>query len=271
MSLSSAYILIIQGLLPVQLLLSLSESLINSEFRIPNSEFKTPTPKPKSLFSNKIRVKFSKTGVLRYLSHREVITVFLRALRRAEVPLEYSRGFHPHPKVSFGPALPVGVEGLNEYFDMELSSSVNPVEMIYKVNACLPEGLEILNAVRIPGHKKSLDEFVSRYEYEIKLDWPADETVTSFMNLTDCLVSRDRKQVDIRPMVEMAQLTGSDLQLILVNGADSSVRLYEILKELLQKTDETIQTIQARRVQLYGRVGKVWTDPLESEKAWLIK
>ncbi len=244
---------------------------LNSEFRTPNSELKIPIPKPKSLASNRIRVKFSKTGILRYLSHREVITAFLRALHRAKVHLEYSRGFHPHPKVSFGPALPVGVEGLNEYFDMDLSSSVNPVEMKHKVNACLPEGLEVLNALRIPGQKKSLDEFITRYEYEIKLDWPADDTVTSFMNLPACMVSRDRKQVDIRPMVERAELTGPDLKLTLVDGADSRVRLYEILKELLQKTDETIQTIQARRVQLYGLIDKMWSEPLESERTWLMK
>jgi radical SAM family uncharacterized protein len=57
--------------------------------------------------AQKMRVRFSKTGVLKYLSHREVITALLRSMRRAKIPLLYSEGFHPHPKISLGPALAV--------------------------------------------------------------------------------------------------------------------------------------------------------------------
>ena len=83
-----------------------------------------------TLFSHKInvptrlRVTFSKTGDMRYLSHNELMTVMFRALRRAQIPVAYSAGFHPHPTISFGPALAVGVEGLKEYFDVELTALI---------------------------------------------------------------------------------------------------------------------------------------------------
>ncbi|MEK7741478.1 MAG: TIGR03960 family B12-binding radical SAM protein, partial [Nitrospirota bacterium] len=74
-----------------------------------------------TLSTQKIRVEFSKAGVLKYLSHLELVTAIFRSMRRAEIPMRYSQGFHPSPKVAFGPALGVGIAGIREYFDMEIT------------------------------------------------------------------------------------------------------------------------------------------------------
>jgi radical SAM family uncharacterized protein/radical SAM-linked protein len=225
----------------------------------------------KTTNSIKLRVKFSKTGELRYLSHLEVITAFLRAMRRAKIPLIYSEGFHPHPKISFGPALPVGVRGTNEYFDIELPASINLPKIAFKINASLPKGLEILAAAPITRNRKSLDEFISRYEYEITIDKAVNKPINVFLSLPNHFVTRGEKVIDIRHMVEKAEINNGYLHLILVDANGTKVRLYEILKELFHKPVEEIQTMPIKRRQLYGYSNEGWADPLESEKIWLIR
>ena len=235
----------------------------------------------KTTNSIKMRVKFSKTGLLRYLSHSEVITAILRAIRRAKIPLVYSEGFHPHPKISFGPALPVGVEGINEHFDIELPISINAVprlwceanstDLLFRINASLPQGLEVLAATPITRNKKSLNEFISRYEYEIAIDKNMGESINSFIRLPRYLITRGEKIVDIRPLVERAKINNESLNLILTDKNGIKVRLYEILKELFQRPIEKIQTIPIKRIRLYGHSNEGWTDPLESEKRWAMR
>jgi len=215
----------------------------------------------------KIRVKFSKTGLMRYLSHREVITAFLRAIRRANIPLLYSEGFHPHPKVSFGPALPVGVEGLNEYLDIELPAGrINLNEFIYRINASLPQGLRILAAVPVNKNKKSLNELISYYEYKITIDKALIKPINSFMSLSSCLITRGGKTVDIRPMVERAEINNKYLNLILRDINGIKVRLYEILKEMFQKPIEELQAIPVKRPHLYGFSEKGLIEPLNDRE-----
>jgi radical SAM-linked protein len=73
----------------------------------------------------RIRMKFSKTGRIRFLSHLDFMTLFHRAAVRAGVAIAFSQGFNPHPKISFGPALPVGMESESEYLDMETDPFVD--------------------------------------------------------------------------------------------------------------------------------------------------
>ncbi len=238
---------------------------LKSEIRNPKSEIKNTKPLEKPL-QIKLRVKFSKTDTLRYLSHLEVMTTFLRAIRRAKIPLIYSEGFHPHPKISFGPALPVGVEGTNEYFDIKLPVSINPSNIPFKINASLPKGLKVLAAAPISKNRKSLDDFISRYEYEITIDKAINKSINSFLSLPNHLVTRGKKVVDIRPMLEKAEINNGYLHLILVDTNGTKVRLYEILKELFQKPVEEIQTIPIKRVQLYGYSNEGWADPWRVKK-----
>jgi hypothetical protein len=86
-------------------------------------------------------VLFEKRGRARFLSHLEMLNVIQRALRRSALPLNYSEGFHPHPKISAGPSLAVGMEGFGEFFDVELSEPAEPTPGL--LNPFLPPGLSI--------------------------------------------------------------------------------------------------------------------------------
>ncbi len=89
----------------------------------------------------RIRVKFDKRDVIRFASHKDVVRVFQRGLAAAGIPVVYSQGFHPHMRMSFGPPLKTGWEGLDEYLDIQLEEPVEEFEQ--QCNEFLPDGLRV--------------------------------------------------------------------------------------------------------------------------------
>ncbi|PIE35116.1 B12-binding domain-containing radical SAM protein, partial [candidate division KSB3 bacterium] len=132
----------------------------------PKANISKPVPRPKAF---RIRAAFSKTGHLRFLSHRELIRVFYRAASRAKVPLAYSQGFNPSPLISFGPALPVGTEGLCEYVDFFLAEAVDVEQFHRTMNDTLPNGVKMLEASPIDLKAPSLSAIFTRFTYRVSL------------------------------------------------------------------------------------------------------
>ncbi len=133
-------------------------------------------------FLLRLRAEFSKQGVLKYLGHLELSRLIERALRRANIPLSYSGGFHPMPRISFGPALPVGVEGLREYFDMIVDSCIIKqhrghthqekllLHWLSVINHVLPEDIRLNKLFVVPLKGESLSSFIKGYEYLLKIN-----------------------------------------------------------------------------------------------------
>ncbi len=207
----------------------------------------------------KIRVEFSKTGDLRYLSHLELITAILRAMRRADIPLVYSQGFHPSPKVSFGPALGVGISGIKEYYDMEMMSPFPIHDFKQRINSKLLVGLEINDMAVIPIKAPSLSSFVSRYEYEINC--PDASVVNQFLEKAEVLSEREKETINVRSMVEDAEVIDKKtVRLILVDQGNRKVRLGELVQKIFFIPAEELRIT---RLTMYGwREG--WAPPLES-------
>jgi radical SAM family uncharacterized protein/radical SAM-linked protein len=142
-----------------------------------------------------VRVRYAKTGRLVALSHLETMHALLRALRRTGLPMAYSQGFHPKPRVSFGPALPVGVESRCEYLDLEIEGSVEADEVARRLAAALPMGLSVEEAralhPRAPSISSSLR--VVHYLAEFPGDWTAEalsERIRRFHESGQALVHR---------------------------------------------------------------------------------
>lgn len=119
--------------------------------------------------ASRMRLRFSKVGVMRYLSHLELITVFTRAVSRGGVPILFSLGFHPHPRFSFGTATSVGVESRAEYMDMFVVSGVSPLEVQERLNAVLPEGLRILESEEVDAKSPSISTLIDATRYRITI------------------------------------------------------------------------------------------------------
>jgi radical SAM family uncharacterized protein/radical SAM-linked protein len=162
----------------------------------------------------KIRLKFRKVGEMRFLSHLELAHLFYRASKRADLPLCFSEGFHPMPRIVFATALPVGMESLMEIVDIECEGKITPAEVLERLNRTLPPGVEIMEAEEVPlfFHLSSLshpsvywiplDHFFSKEEAIPKIEKALDEK--------EFLVHQERdgkkRSVDIRPLIEKMEL-----------------------------------------------------------------
>ena len=94
----------------------------------------------------KIRIKFAKTGVMKFVGHLDVMRYFQKAIRRAELPIAYSEGFSPHMLLSFASPLGVGISSTGEYFDMVLAEDMKTDEIVKRLNATMVEGMEVVSA-----------------------------------------------------------------------------------------------------------------------------
>jgi radical SAM family uncharacterized protein len=118
----------------------------------------------------KIRVKFSKKGEAKYISHLELMVMFNRALRRAKIPMAYSQGFNPHPKMSFGPPLAVGFESNTELVDIELTIYSELSTMIKNLSREMPPGINLMEGQEVPLITKSLSASINGAVYEIVVE-----------------------------------------------------------------------------------------------------
>ncbi len=127
-----------------------------------------------------VRVSYSKLGKIRFVSHRDVARAFERAFRVAQLPVSFSEGFSPHPKVSFGLALSTGYESRAEYLDVELAIGEPSDEalavLIGSVADALPDGLAVTGAAVLEPRTPSLQEAVEAVEYEVEAR-SVDDTV----------------------------------------------------------------------------------------------
>lgn len=237
-----------------------------------------------------LRVRHVKLGKMRWLSQLEIMTFFQRALRRAKIPVAYSEGFNPHPKLSFGPALPVGTEGLAELLDIEVTQPVDPAEIENRLNAELPEGLSILKIWEVPVGGPSLNQAISGFAYEVGTEGsgisaslrPAQgaalEDGDRAIDLPDLIwVKRkgreDRagekpeKTVDIRPFIgEIRWISQNRLALFLKNVGGTSCRPAEVIEGIFgpQVSPNGFDKDELRiiRTGLYASVQGQWV-PME--------
>lgn len=94
----------------------------------------------------RIKIRFTKGEDIKFISHRDLMRVFQRAIRRADLPMAYSQGFNPHMKISWGQALKLGKTSDNEEATLHIDGWLKPHEVMAKLNKELPQGLEILEA-----------------------------------------------------------------------------------------------------------------------------
>jgi radical SAM-linked protein len=174
----------------------------------------------------KIRIRFSKTGRMSLLSHLEQLSLFTRAVTRGGIPIIFSKGFHPHPKFSFATALPVGVESLAEYLDMEVAAGCDPDMVKERLNAVLPSGMRIMEAKTIPRSSPSLSVITDSVLYRLTLpkNDPSDlqSRVDTFMGLESFPFRREKKgktvELDLRHELVDLRADGNTLEMNIRRG-----------------------------------------------------
>jgi radical SAM-linked protein len=117
--------------------------------------------------ANPVRLQYTKLGKVRWISHRDVARALERAFRVAALPLAFSEGFSPRPKVSFGLALSTGHESDAEYVDLVLAEPVPLDDLSTRLSAALPEGIDVVGAVALADRAPALQEAVTCVEWSV--------------------------------------------------------------------------------------------------------
>jgi radical SAM-linked protein len=175
----------------------------------------------------RLRIRYAKRGRLRFTSHRDFSRAFERALVRVRLPMAYSSGFNPHPRISYAGAAPTGAASEAEYVEIGLARTVDPDEVLQALAEALPDGLDVVEVVESPGG--SLADRLEASSWLIDLTSPYDETaraVAAFLATDEVLVERMTKKglrrFDCRAAVVSleaeASQDGSRLRLLLRHG-----------------------------------------------------
>ena len=144
-------------------------------------------------------LRYAKRSVARFASHRDFSRVFQRALRRAGVPMAYSSGFHPHPRITYAQAVPTGAASEAEYLEIALAEKVIPEKLIEALNDSLPRDFRVLQAVEAPGGK--LQDKMAASIWMCKVPEETDRralqaAIAEFLERDEVLVTRKAKKGD---------------------------------------------------------------------------
>jgi radical SAM-linked protein len=153
---------------------------------------RTPEGPPPAPSVQKLRVRYAKRGRLRFSSTRDFQRALERALRRSAVPMAFSAGFHPHPKISYANAAPTGTASEAEYFEISVNERVDPQRVRTALNDALPEGLDVLEVVEAPPGSPALADRLQAS------DWVMEFRGMPVGSLTDAvtqLLAQERLEV----------------------------------------------------------------------------
>lgn len=239
----------------------------------------------------RIRIRYAKEGRARFLSARDLTSVWERALRRADLPIAYSEGFTPHAKVSFPDALPVGMSSTGEYAELTFAAPIDPGPDLGRLSATLPDGMSITTYLDVPDGAPKLARMLGATLWELR--WPdadgpsARELVSELDRRSQALIEADAatvvkhrpsgdKTIDVRPSVIVLRASTqpsedgiappggapyhATLRTVLRN-AGATVRPTDLLNALISLTPRDPVVAELPEPRLYVRVAQ--GDPVD--------
>ncbi len=199
----------------------------------------------------KYMVSYSRQGNICYLGHLEILQVVFRALRRAGIETNYSQGFNPSPKVSFGPALSVGTESLAEYFIMDLVEPLKDLpQAIQLLSSNLPPGLSVTDITPHTGDIPQEVETTYEITVPIELSKEHQNLIKNFLETDEFNWTRYRKgkkkTINLRPLINTIELLDSSKIRVAINNSagQAGIKPQEFTKILFNLSDDDLLQIK---------------------------
>ena len=202
----------------------------------------------------KIRIKFEKDGVMRYIGHLDIMRYFQKAMRRGEIDICYTTGFSPHQIMSFAAPLGVGHISFGEYFDIETKGILTPLEIKEQLNTVMVPGVRIANVIELPeGAKNAMasvaaaryfvepkDTVLSKPDFEVKKD--------EFLNQDEILVTKQTKKqeltMDIKPHIYEWIVRDNGVEMLVDASSSGNIKPTLALEAYLSYIGKTMDPIQ---------------------------
>ena len=188
-------------------------------------------------------VTFQKMDAARFLGHLEMVKVFIRSLKRAAIPLKYSRGFHPMPKVSFGDTLPMGMQSEEERLVVVLTETVDPQSMAERLQAQLPAGLVINGCFPHDKTGQPTPEAIEHYHVQLSDGFFNQNDLDSFFDAEEILIEKKHKKgkavvVDLKKaVVRIELLDDRQARMSLTRDNQQTVRPAQVIKKLFHLSE----------------------------------
>ncbi len=196
----------------------------------------------------KLRIRFGKEGIVKFIGHLDMQRYFQKAFRRADVDIRYSQGYHPHPYLSFASPLGVGLESMGEYLDIEVNSCGSLEEMQTALNEQMAEGITIYSIHELSDHARNSMSIIAAADYEVRFREgmaPCDaaaleQAVKNFAALPEIRVMKKTKkserEMDIRPLIYRIEATKEgSIRMQVGAGSVANLKPELVLQTLCEK------------------------------------
>lgn len=217
----------------------------------------------------RIRIKFRKYGVMRFIGHLDVMRYFQKAMRRANIDIAYSEGFSPHQIMSFAAPLSVGVTSDGEYFDIEVHSTKSTEESMEALNSVMVDGMEIVEYVALREGAKKAMTAVAAADYIVyfkkKMDFTLEEieqNIRAYYEERDAIevtkqTKKSERVIDIKPLIyqfspcHIKGMEGFFMQLC--TGSTDNIKPELVLNDFYQFFGKTYDSfnMQIHRIETY--------------------
>lgn len=212
----------------------------------------------------KVRIKFSKTGALKFIGHLDVMRYFQKLMRRADIPIKYSEGFSPHQIMSFAMPLGIGDESVGEYVDIELDTPISSEEAIRRLNEKSVEEIQVISFREIPeGKATNAMSSISAALYEVsfreetKPPFDVEKAFNELMCKNNITVVKQSKksttELDIKPFIYDAKYENEKFTLLLSCGSVMNIKPELVIKALYEHMNSEFDEyyVLIKRIEMY--------------------
>jgi radical SAM-linked protein len=221
------------------------------------------------VFALNIRIKFEKSGVMKFIGHLDMVRYFQKAMRRAEIPVAYTNGFSPHQVMSFASPLGVGLTSESEYMDIEINQNISSTAAILALNKTMVEGIRILEFHQLEENSKNAMSIVAAADYRIYPKNPSDtcflptDVQNYFLQSTIPVTRQSKKSVTTLDLKEcVLELKGESLDgkstlfMKVLSGSISNIKPELVLASYFSFIEQEFisSNYQVHRLELYANV-----------------
>ncbi len=214
---------------------------------------------------SKMRLKFSKLGMGKYISHLDLLRCFTRAIHRAGLPVRYSQGFNPHQLITFSLPLALGTTSETEFVDIDFEEGTDPILVIKHLNECLPPDIKILEA-SVP-QIKAKDIVSAEYIFDIITDAPVDKkSVEDFFALENIpalkKTKRGEKEINLKEFIYEVKNIFADgekltIKAVISAGGENNIKPGIVAEKLCEYIENARpENVEIHRTEIFYTDGK---------------
>ncbi len=212
----------------------------------------------------KVRIKFAKEGIMRFIGHLDMMRYFQKAFRRSGIDIQYSQGYSPHQLISFAAPLGVGLTSTGEYMDIVMGECPSSDELVRRINEQMVDGVRILSAVALPDDSKNAMSIVTTADYRLTFrenmapDFELASAIGRFMAQNEIMVTKKTKKsektMDIKPMIHAFYAEEQGCFMNVATGSTQNLKPEQVMAELYRFMDREFDpfAIYIHRLETYG-------------------